>query len=172
MGKPWEHSTVVHAKMTWHNHAKSLAGAERHQFLLRPTEVNLLLPPSSGIVCDPGEHRQGYRPTPTSWALEAGIVSAQYWIPCELPAELRAHSAFCIALACVRHDDCTRPTLVWIASAGWDAPTNPTVSATTINVRASGRASPLFWRFAPCWVNPDAILFDLLLFASPPLDSK
>ena len=72
-----------------------------------------------------------------------------------------------LALACVRHDDCTRPTLVWIAGAGWDAPTNPTISATTINVRASGRSSPLFWRFAPCWVNPDAVLFDLLLrFAS------
>ena len=48
------------------------------------------------------------------------------------------------AMARVAHDACTRPTLVWIAGAGWDAPTNPTISAITTNVRASGRAPPLF----------------------------
>ena len=48
----WEHSTLVHAKITGHNHVKSLAWLSVTN-LLRPTEVNLLLPPLSGTVCDP-----------------------------------------------------------------------------------------------------------------------
>ena len=49
----WEHSTLVHAKITGHNHVKSLAGLSITNWL-RPTDVNLLLPPLSGTVCDPG----------------------------------------------------------------------------------------------------------------------
>ena len=41
------------SKITGHNHVKSLAGLSITNWL-RPTDVNLLLPPLSETVCDPG----------------------------------------------------------------------------------------------------------------------
>ena len=166
MEKHWEHSTVVHAKVTGHNHVKNLAGL---------SVTNFCSVPQKSICC----YRLYLEPCATRGASprvspNANILGFGGWhrvgaILESVRAASRATRPSCILLhwKCTRHDNCTRPTLVWIAGAGWDAPTNPTISATTMNVRASGRASPLFWRFAPCCVNPDAILFDLLLrFAS------
>ena len=143
MEKPWKHSTMVHAKMTGHNHAKSLAGLSVTN-LLRPTEVNPLLPPLSGTGSIAKDVAQ--RQHPGLWRLASCRRNLGIHASCQQSYAPILHP---FALACLRQDDSTRPTLVWIAGAGWDAPTNPTISATTINVRASGRASPLFWRFSP-----------------------
>ena len=117
------------------------------------TEVSLFLPPLSRIVCDPGASpRISPNVLPTSWD------------PCELLAELRAHSAsVCNGMRTARRLHAADLGVDCQCRLGWtDEPDD---------FRHDNECPRLWtciaalWWFAPRWVNPDAI-FLTCCFAS------
>ena len=79
----------------WAQPSEKSCGAERHQFLLRPTEVNLLLPPLPGTVCDPGASP---RVSPNANILGFGGWHCVCAILESMRAASRATRPFCIRL--------------------------------------------------------------------------